>query len=203
MTDNYTKRRGINPCKFQLNLLQSLLTIQLVDRACSAYNQKTSPDVACLQELKAMDEKFPLLAVNQVGCNAVWHGQKAWNGVAVLAKNNLELNEVGRGLAGDPNDEQCRYIEARVNDVLVGCLYLPNGNPDPGPKFDYKMAWMERLLEKGRQLVNLKEPVVLLGDYNVIPTDLDAYKPERWVNDAVFFSETKDAYQRLLQPGLD
>ena len=151
MTDNYTKRRGINPCKFQLNLLQSLLTIQLVDRACSAYNQKTSPDVACLQELKAMDEKFPLLAVNQVGCNAVWHGQKAWNGVAVLAKNNLELNEVGRGLAGDPNDEQCRYIEARVNDVLVGCLYLPNGNPDPGPKFDYKMAWMERLLEKGRQ----------------------------------------------------
>lgn len=163
--------------------------------------EETAPDVACLQELKTPDEKFPLMAINMAGYNALWHGQKSWNGVAVLAKKDLELNEVGRGLPGDPNDEQSRYIEARVNDLMICCLYLPNGNPAPGPKFDYKMSWMERLLEKGNALVHLKEPVVLLGDYNVIPTDLDAYKPERFVKDAVFFPETKEAYQRLLRQG--
>jgi exodeoxyribonuclease-3 len=160
-----------------------------------------SPDVACLQELKAMDDKFPVLAINQIGYKAVWHGQKAWNGVAILAKDNLDLEEVGRGLHGDPNDVQSRYLEARVNDILVCCLYLPNGNPAPGPKFDYKLAWMERLIEKGNELVNLDKPVVMLGDYNVIPTNLDAYKAERWVGDALFFPESKEAYQRLLAQG--
>lgn len=163
--------------------------------------EETAPDVACLQELKTPDEKFPVMAINMAGYKALWHGQKSWNGVAVLAKNDVELNEVGRVLPGDPSDEQSRYIEARVNDVMVCCLYLPNGNPAPGPKFDYKMAWVERLIEKGNGLVCLKEPVVLLGDYNVIPTDLDAYKPERFVNDAVFFPEAKEAYQRLLKQG--
>jgi exodeoxyribonuclease-3 len=163
--------------------------------------EETAPDVACLQELKTTNEKFPVGAINDAGYKAVWHGQKSWNGVAILAKNDFDLEEVGRGLPGDPNDEQSRYIEARVNEILVCCLYLPNGNPAPGPKFDYKMAWFERLLEKAKKLVKKKEPVVLLGDYNCVPTDLDAYKPERWVYDAVFFPETKDAYRRLLTQG--
>lgn len=163
--------------------------------------EQTSPDVACLQELKTVDEKFPALAIAGAGYNAICHGQKSWNGVAILAKNNLELEEVGRGLPGDPSDEQSRYIEGRVNGVLVCCLYLPNGNPAPGPKFDYKLTWLERLLEKSKQLVNKEERVVLLGDYNVIPTDLDAYKAERWVGDAVFSPEAKDAYARLLAHG--
>jgi exodeoxyribonuclease-3 len=163
--------------------------------------QETSPDVACLQELKTTDEKFPEAAIVEAGYNAIWHGQKSWNGVAILARAEYDLAEVGRGLPGDPSDEQSRYLEARVNDLLVCCLYLPNGNPAPGPKFDYKMAWLERLLLKAKTLVDMKEPVILLGDYNVVPTDLDAYKPERWVNDAVFFPEAKAAYQRLLKQG--
>lgn len=162
---------------------------------------ETSPDVACLQELKTTDDRFPVLALNQAGYNAVWHGQKSWNGVAVLAKKHHELDEIGRGLPGDPEDEQSRYIEARVNDITVCCLYAPNGNPAPGPKFDYKMAWLERLREKAKKLVKLEEPVVLLGDYNIVPTDLDAYKPERWVNDAVFFPEPKELFQKLLKQG--
>jgi exodeoxyribonuclease-3 len=163
--------------------------------------QETSPDVACLQELKSPNEKFPATAISEAGYEAVWHGQKSWNGVAILAKNHLLLEEVGRGLPGDPEDEQSRYIEARVKDLLICCLYLPNGNPAPGPKFDYKMAWLERLLLKAKTLVKAKHPVILLGDYNVVPTDLDAYKPERWVDDAVFFPEAKEAYARLLKQG--
>lgn len=163
--------------------------------------EESAPDVACLQELKTPDEKFPVMALNMAGYEAIWHGQKSWNGVAVLAKKGLDLAEVGRGMPGDPTDEQSRYIEARVNGVIVACLYLPNGNPMPGPKFDYKLAWLERLLAKGEQLVRSEEPVVLLGDYNVIPTDLDAYKPERFLGDAVFSEEAKGAYQRLLAQG--
>lgn len=162
---------------------------------------ETAPDVACLQELKTADEKFPVAAINEAGYKAIWHGQKSWNGVAVLAKENFELHEVGRGLPGDPNDEASRYIEARANDVLLCCLYAPNGNPAPGPKFDYKMGWLQRLLDKAKKLVKADEPVVLLGDYNIVPTDLDAYKPERWVDDAVFFPEPREAYQRLLKQG--
>jgi exodeoxyribonuclease-3 len=155
----------------------------------------------CLQELKTSDEKFPAAALTDAGYDAVWHGQKSWNGVAILAKTGFDLKEVGRGLPGDPDDEQSRYIEAHVNDVLICCLYAPNGNPAPGPKFDYKMAWLERLLQKGKTLVKKKEAVVLLGDYNIVPTDLDAYKPERWVNDAVFFPEPKEAFQQLIEQG--
>jgi exodeoxyribonuclease-3 len=162
---------------------------------------ETAPDVVCLQELKTSDEKFPVDALNDTGYGAVWHGQKSWNGVAILAKTKLDLEEVGRGLPGDPEDEQSRYVEARVNDLLICCLYAPNGNPAPGPKFDYKMAWLERLLKKAKTLVKKTEPVVLLGDYNIVPTDLDAYKPERWVDDAVFFPEPKEAFQRLLEQG--
>lgn len=164
--------------------------------------KEEAPDVACLQELKMIDEKFPVLSITQAGYNAIWHGQKSWNGVAILAKNELDLVEVGRGLPGDPDDLQSRFIEARVNDeLLVCCLYLPNGNPAPGPKFDYKLKWLERLIEKGKTLVESETPVVLLGDYNVVPTDMDVYKPERLKYDAVFLPETKDAYQRLLEQG--
>jgi exodeoxyribonuclease-3 len=162
---------------------------------------ETAPDVACLQELKASDEKFPLPPINEAGYEAVWHGQKGWNGVAILAKRQFEIDQVSRGLAGEATDEHSRYIEARINNILIGCLYLPNGNPAPGPKFDYKLRWLERLLNRAKKLVKMSEPVVLLGDYNIVPTDLDAQKPERWVNDAVFFPEVKAEYQRLLAQG--
>ncbi|HEY9793140.1 MAG TPA: exodeoxyribonuclease III [Candidatus Obscuribacterales bacterium] len=163
--------------------------------------KQSAPDVVCLQELKTSDEKFPVEPIADLGYESVWHGQKSWNGVAILSKSELDLHEVGRGLPGDPSDEQSRYIEARVNDILVCCVYAPNGNPAPGPKFDYKLAWLERLIDKGKTLVKKKTPVVLLGDYNVVPTDLDAYKPERWVNDAVFFPEAKEAFKRLVDEG--
>jgi len=161
--------------------------------------EETSPDVACLQELKAPDEKFPLHAINDLGYNAIWHGQKSWNGVAILAKG--EIQELRRGLPGDPDDEHSRYIEAVVNDVVIGCLYLPNGNPAPGPKFDYKLRWFERLTEHAADLYSRGLPVVLCGDYNVMPTDLDVYKPERWVEDALFRPETRQAFKTLIDQG--
>jgi exodeoxyribonuclease-3 len=163
--------------------------------------KESKPDIACLQELKTSDDKFPAAALEEAGYRSIWHGQKSWNGVAVLAKNKFELQEAGRGLPGDPADEQSRYIEATVNDLLICCLYLPNGNPAPGPKFDYKLAWFDRLSVKAKKMVKLKKPVILLGDYNVVPTELDAYKPERWVKDAVFFPESREAFQRLLKQG--
>jgi exodeoxyribonuclease-3 len=163
--------------------------------------KQSSPDVVCLQELKAPEEKFPLEAIKKAGYNAIWHGQKSWNGVAILAKNEYDLKEVGRGLPGDPDDLQSRYIEATVGGLLICNLYLPNGNPAPGPKFDYKLTWFKRLAKKAKGLLKSKMPVILLGDYNVIPTDLDAYKPERWVKDAVFFPESKAAYAALLKQG--
>jgi exodeoxyribonuclease III len=162
---------------------------------------QSQPDIACLQELKAPNEKFPEQALIDAGYNAVWHGQKSWNGVAILAKQNLKITDVHRELVGDSTDEHSRYIQAKVNGIVIACVYLPNGNPAPGPKFDYKMAWFERLITNAAQLLKLKSPVIIAGDYNVVPTDLDAYKPERWVNDAVFFPEPKAAYQRLLDQG--
>ena len=160
-----------------------------------------APDVVALQELKTTDEKFPVKAINDAGYTAQWHGQKSWNGVAILAKKKFELEEVGKGLPGDPEDLQSRYIQASVNGLLICNLYLPNGNPAPGPKFDYKLEWFRRLRTKAKKLLAPERPVILLGDFNVVPTDLDAYKPERWVNDAVFFPETKAAYAQLLKQG--
>jgi exodeoxyribonuclease-3 len=162
--------------------------------------EETQPDIACLQELKAPQEKFPEAALNDAGYQAIWHGQKSWNGVAILARGTAP-QEVGRGLAGDSEDEQSRYIEAEVNGVLVACLYLPNGNPAPGPKFDYKLKWFERLIAHAAGLLASGKPVVLAGDFNVMPTDLDVYKPERWLNDALFRAETRDAFHRLLAQG--
>jgi exodeoxyribonuclease-3 len=162
--------------------------------------KEAQPDVVCLQELKAPQEKFPLDAINDAGYNALWHGQKSWNGVAILARN-IEIKEVGRGLPGDEEDLQSRYIEAMVNDVLICCLYLPNGNPAPGPKFDYKLKWFERLKARSAELLKFNIPVVLAGDFNVMPTELDVYKPERWVKDALFRPETREAFHSLVAQG--
>ena len=158
------------------------------------------PDVACLQELKAPDEKFPAAAIEQAGYGSVWHGQKSWNGVAILARG-CEPVETHRGLPGDPNDSQSRYIEAAIRGVLVGCLYLPNGNPIGTSKFDYKLAWTERFMARAAELVGLDCPVVLAGDYNIIPADADVYKPERWLDDALFQPEPRAQYVRLLKQG--
>ena len=162
--------------------------------------QETQPDVACLQELKAPQEKFPEAAIKEAGYEAIWLGQKSWNGVAILTRGQAP-QKVQRGLPGDDADEQSRYIEAAVNGVLVACLYLPNGNPAPGPKFDYKLAWFERLIVHAQQLMASGAPVVLAGDFNVMPTELDVYKPERWVNDALFRPETREAFHRLVGQG--
>ena len=162
--------------------------------------KESRPDVACLQELKAPDEKFPRAAIEQAGYGAIWHGQKSWNGVAILARGKAP-GETRRGLPGDPDDTHSRYIEAEIEGMTVGCLYLPNGNPAPGPKFDYKLAWLARLNRYAARLLASKRPVVLAGDYNVIPTELDAYKPERWVDDALFFPESRAAYAKLVKQG--
>lgn len=161
---------------------------------------ETAPDVVCLQELKAPQEKFPEKAIQDAGYNAVWHGQKSWNGVAILARNEQPI-EVRRALPGDVNDDHSRYIEASVNSVLVCCLYLPNGNPAPGPKFDFKLQWFERLIAHAAQLLASDMPVVMAGDYNVMPTEMDVYKPERWVDDALFRPEVRAAFKTLADQG--
>jgi exodeoxyribonuclease-3 len=162
--------------------------------------KKRAPDAVCLQELKAPDEKFPHAELEKAGYGAVWHGQKSWNGVAILARG-VQPHETRRGLPGDPDDSHSRYIEAAVNGILVGALYLPNGNPCPGPKFDYKLKWFKRLHAYAQGLIETGAPVVLAGDYNVIPTDLDALHPQSWVKDALFQPESKQAYAELLAQG--
>jgi len=161
---------------------------------------ESAPDIVCLQELKAPQEKFPLQAIKDAGYEAIWHGQKSWNGVAILARKG-QIQEIRRGLPGDPEDIHSRYIEATVDDIIIGCLYLPNGNPAPGPKFDYKLSWFERLNAHAKKLLASDTPVVLTGDYNVMPTELDVYKPERWVDDALFRPETRAAFKKLVAQG--
>lgn len=162
--------------------------------------EEAQPDVVCLQELKAAQANFPRRAINEAGYGAVWHGQKSWNGVAILARD-ADPVVTRRGLPGDPEDEHSRYIEAAVRGVLIGCLYLPNGNPAPGPKFDYKLRWFERLKAHAAELLAADVPVVLAGDYNVMPTELDVYKPERWIDDALFRPEVRSAFRELAAQG--
>ncbi|PWS33840.1 exodeoxyribonuclease III [Pedobacter paludis] len=162
--------------------------------------EETQPDVVCLQELKAPQEKFPEQAIKDAGYNAIWHGQKSWNGVAILTRG-LEIKELRRGLPGDPDDEHSRYIEAMIEGIVVGCLYLPNGNPAPGPKLEYKLRWFERLQKHAEKLLNYDLPTVICGDYNVMPTELDVYKPERWVDDALFRPEVRQAFKTLVDQG--
>lgn len=160
----------------------------------------TAPDVVCLQELKAPQDRFPAAELENAGYGAIWHGQKSWNGVAILRRGCTPL-ETRKGLPDDPDPGQSRYLEAAVGGVLIGCLYLPNGNPRPGPKFDYKLRWIAALEALAAELLPLAEPVVLAGDYNIIPTDIDVYKPERWTDNALFAPEVRAAFERLTRAG--
>lgn len=179
---------------FNINGIRSRLPALL------SWLEREQPDVACLQELKAPDDAFPIEAIRAAGYDAVWHGQKAWNGVAILAKG-VEPLLSRRGLPSDPDPNQSRYIEAVTKGVIVGCLYLPNGNPQPGPKFDYKLAWFSKLIEHADGLLKAGHPVVLAGDYNVVPTDADIYNPRSWKKDALLQPESRECYQRLLTEG--
>ena len=161
---------------------------------------ETQPDVVCLQELKSPDALFPAKALEAAGYGAVWRGERTYNGVAILARG-AEPILTRRELPGDPDDAQARYIEAAVNGVVVGCLYLPNGNPQPGPKFAYKLAWFERLIAHAQRLMDLGVPVVLAGDYNVVPTDEDIYSTRSWSKDALLQPAPREAYRRLLAQG--
>jgi exodeoxyribonuclease-3 len=162
--------------------------------------EESNPDIVCLQELKAPQEKFPEAAIKAAGYDAIWHGQKSWNGVAILSRAGTPV-ETSRGLPNDPDPSHSRYIEAAVNGLIVGGLYLPNGNPKPGPKFDYKLAWFDALIDHAADLIASGAPVILAGDYNVMPTERDVYKPERWLDDALFAPEARAAYARLLAQG--
>ena len=164
------------------------------------YLTEQQPDVVCLQELKSADEGFPEADIRAAGYGAVWHGQKGFNGVAILAKGADPI-ERKRGLAGEPEDEHSRYIEAEVNGVVIASIYLPNGNPVPGPKFDYKLRWIERLSAHARDLLAEERPVVLAGDYNVIPNDDDVYSVKAMADDALMQPESRQGYRALLAQG--
>ena len=165
-----------------------------------AWLDEARPDVACLQELKAADGEFPAAAIQAAGYGAAWVGQKSWNGVAILARG-AEPVVTRRALPGDPSDKQARYLEAAVGGLLIGALYLPNGNPQPGPKFDYKLAWFERLNRHAASLLAAKVPVVLAGDFNVVPTDADIYDTASWKQNALLQPAPRAAYAKLLKQG--
>jgi exodeoxyribonuclease-3 len=158
------------------------------------------PDVVALQELKCLTESFPEEAIAEAGYSAIWHGQKSWNGVALLSRVGDPV-ETRRGLPQDPDPAQSRYIEAAICGLLIGNLYLPNGNPWPGPKFDYKLAWMDRLHAHAQDLLDSGVPAILIGDFNVIPTEQDAYKPERWAKDALYSPEARAKFADLVAQG--
>jgi exodeoxyribonuclease-3 len=161
---------------------------------------EAEPDIVVLQELKAPQEKFPETAIRDLGYDVIWRGQKSWNGVALLSRVG-EIHETRRSLPDDPDPTQSRYIEPAVNGILIGGLYLPNGNPRPGPKFDYKLKWFDALSAHAASLLESGLPVLLLGDFNVMPTERDVYKPERWLDDALFAPEVREAFFRLTAQG--
>lgn len=180
---------NINGIKARLNALTEWL-------------REANPDVALLQEIKSLDENFPRDHFEDLGYNVETHGQKSFNGVAILSK--LPLEDVTRGLPGDDEDEQARWIEATVvgdKPVRICGLYLPNGNPVPGPKYDYKIAWMKRLEARAKALLSLEEPALMAGDYNIIPQEEDAYRPDDWREDALFRPESRTAWRRILNLG--
>jgi exodeoxyribonuclease III len=200
MPDPLTTQGGLPPlpamkiATFNINNVNKRLANLL------AWLDEARPDVVCLQELKAEDRRFPRSAVEQAGYQAVWRGERSWNGVAILARGTMPI-ETRRSLPGDPTDKQSRYIEAAVRGVLIGCLYLPNGNPQPGPKFDYKLAWFERLIGQATALFDTAAPVVLAGDYNVAPTDFDIYSTKSWTRDALIHPKSRACFQRLIEIG--
>jgi exodeoxyribonuclease III len=162
--------------------------------------ERERPDVVCLQELKATDKAFPVAAVKQAGYGAIWRGEPLWNGVAILARGAQPI-ETRRALPGQEGDPHARYLEAAVDGILIANLYLPNGNPIPGPKFRYKLAWFESLIGHARTLFDCGHPVLLAGDYNVVPTDEDIYNPRSWKRNALLQPESRACYQRLLAQG--
>lgn len=161
---------------------------------------KSKPDIVCLQELKAPQGKFPIEEINAAGYQAIWKGQKSWNGVAILSKN-YEIIEVQNSLPGNTEDVQSRYIEAIINKMVICCLYLPNGNPYPGEKFEYKLSWIKRLKKRANELIKMELPALLIGDFNIIPSDIDVYKPEKWTDDALFRIEVRKAFVDLQKKG--
>jgi exodeoxyribonuclease III len=160
----------------------------------------SKPDIVCLQELKATDVEFPIEAIAKAGYGAVWHGQKTWNGVAILARRR-EPVLIRTGLPGDRHDREARYIEAAVSGIVIACLYLPNGNPQPGPKFDHKLKWFRRLQRHAVKFLKPELPVVLAGDFNVAPTELDIYPTRSWDKDALLQPQCRDAFKKLMSQG--
>ena len=165
-----------------------------------AWLARSEPGVVCLQELKSTDDGFPAASLREAGYRAIWRGQRTYNGVAILS-NIGEPHMTRDRLPGDPEDQQSRYIEAAVRGFLIACVYLPNGNPQPGPKFDYKLAWFERLIVHAKSLYELDAPVVLAGDFNVVPTDDDIYPSKSWSKDALLQPESRASFRRLLEQG--
>lgn len=185
---------GVRLASFNINGIRARLPRLL------EWLEETRPTVACLQEIKCQDDSFPAADLEAIGYRAVWHGQKGFNGVAILADGQMPA-EIQRGLGGDPEDEHSRYLEADVAGVRIACIYLPNGNPQPGPKFDYKLRWMERLSARMAEIWAEEVPAVVLGDFNVIPEDKDVWSPPAMATDALMQPQSRDAYARLLADG--
>jgi exodeoxyribonuclease III len=188
------KKRRLRIASYNINGINTRLPV------LTRWLDEFQPDVVGLQELKCTDEAFPHEVVEALGYSAIWHGQRSWNGVAILSRVG-EPVETRRALPDDPDRSQSRYIEAAVCGILIGNLYAPNGNPWPGPKFDYKLAWMDRLCDHARNLLDSGVPAMLIGDFNVIPTELDVYKPERWAKDALFAPEARKKFAELVGQG--
>jgi exodeoxyribonuclease III len=194
VVDASVDRRSLRIASYNINGITTRLEVLL------RWLNEFQPDIAGLQELKTLDERFPQAELERAGYSSIWHGQKSWNGVALLSRVG-EPVETCRGLPGDPNDSHSRYIEAAVCGLLIGNLYLPNGNPWPGPKFDYKLAWMDRLHIHAAELLASGFPAMLIGDFNVIPSEQDVYKSERWAKDALFSPQAREKFRQLVAQG--
>src|SRR5437868_2357905 len=188
------KKRRLRIASYNINGINSRFAV------LSRWLDQFQPDVGCLQALKRAADAFPASAIERLSYSAIWHGQRSWNGVAILSRVG-EAVETRRALPGDPNLAQSRYLEAAVCGILIGNMYAPNGNPWPGPKFDYKLAWLDRLKEHAQELLDSGLPALLIGDFNVIPTEMDVYKPERWAKDALFAPEARQKYRELVGQG--
>ena len=188
------KKRRLRIATYNINGINSRLHV------LTRWLEEFRPDIVGLQELKCTDDAFPREGIEALGYSAIWHGQRSWNGVALLSRVG-EPVETRRALPDDPNLEQSRYIEAAICGILIGNMYAPNGNPWPGPKFDYKLAWLDRLKAHAQDLLDGGVPALLIGDYNVIPTDMDVYKPERWAKDALFAPAAREKYRELVAQG--
>ena len=189
-----SKKRRLRIASYNVNGINGRLPI------LTRWLEEFAPDIVALQELKCTDDAFPADAIEALGYTAIWHGQKSWNGVAILSRVG-EPVETGRGLPNDPDQGQSRYLEAAVCGILIGNLYAPNGNPWPGPKFEYKLKWLDQLKVHAQHLLDSGLPALLIGDFNLIPTPLDVYKEERWVKDALYSPQGRQMYRELVGQG--